>query len=111
MRNTTNETSLAVQIVEFVDEHEPGIVACVFTDAAGVERRFIDKVPIFTLEYLDAASPYPQEGAVRCTVLREWRDESGKKLVQVSTSIPDDVQDTNGVSEFVVLATQLLSQI
>ena len=67
---------LAVQIVRFVDDTQPGVVACEFSDADGRRHTLIDKVPIFTTEHLDASSAYPQGGAVRCEVLSRWRDQA-----------------------------------
>jgi hypothetical protein len=61
---------LTVQIVRFVDDYQPGIVECEFTDAGGRAHRLIDKAPIFTVSALTADSPYPQPGAVRCKLLR-----------------------------------------
>ena len=48
--------NFAVQIMRYVDGHEPGWVECEFTDAEGRKHRIIDKVPIFTARPLDGAS-------------------------------------------------------
>jgi|SRR5581483_6806336 len=109
MRDTKHKSDirrLVVNIVEFVDDHQPGRVACTLIDARGTQHRFVDKVPIFTSEHLDKKNTYPRSGLVRCTVLDEWLD-SGNELVRVSTAIPDDVESTSGISEFVVFAQQL----
>lgn len=99
----------AVQIVEFVDDHQPGRVVCRFVDAEGHEHRLIDKVPIFSSESLDARSEYPQPGAVRCEVLEQWREGTGRELARISTARPDDVETEEGLSEFVVVSSQLFS--
>ena len=99
---------LAVEIVRFVDESFPGFVACVFVDANDCRHTFLDKVPAFTIDTLfDANSTYPQPGALRCTVLNRWSDESGRELVRVSTAQPDGVESTDGSAEFLVLSTQV----
>ena len=99
--------NLAVQIMRFVDDHQPGWVEFGFVDAEGRQHRFIDKIVIFTADLLDRGSAYPQSGSVRCEVLAEWRDASGRQLVRVSTSRPDGIESIDGVSEFLVPPTQL----
>lgn len=98
---------LAVDIVRFEDDCQPGIVACEFTDASGQRHTVIDKVPIFTCIPLDGSSKYPQPGTARCTVLTRWRDEGGRELVNISTAKPDGIESSEGLSEFVVLFDQI----
>jgi hypothetical protein len=101
---------LAVRIVRFVsDDPQPGIVACEFTDADGRIHTFIDKVPIFTAESLDAASFYPQPGSAACEVLARWQNANGQELARVTTAIPFGIHSTEGLSEFVVLSAQFLN--
>ena len=99
-------SEVRVQIVRFVDEHQPGVVACEFGDAAGQRHTLIDKVPIFTTRWLDQSSEYPQPGIARCEILDECSDD-GSQLVRISTGHPDGVESTNGVTEFVIFASQL----
>ncbi|MFZ0980832.1 MAG: hypothetical protein WAN23_15625 [Candidatus Acidiferrales bacterium] len=99
--------TLAVQIVRFVDAHQPGFVACEFVDAEGSRHTLIDKVPIFSAERLDSSSKYPQPGFAACTILNSWRDERGRDLVRISTARPGDIESTEGLSEFVVLPSQV----
>ncbi len=56
---------LDVTIVRFVDGCQPGIFACEFLDAKGWGHTLVDKVPIFSVEDLDAESEYPRPFAVR----------------------------------------------
>jgi len=98
---------LAVQVVRFVDDCQPGIVACEFVDADGRRHALIDKAPIFSAEALDANSEYPQPGTARCAVLHRWRDACGRVLVRVSIADPDSIESSEGLSEFVVLLTQV----
>ena len=67
---------LAVSIVRFVGDDQPGIVSYEFFDADDRPHTVIDKLPIFTSEYLDANSDYPCPGLVRCRVLDAWRDSA-----------------------------------
>lgn len=101
--------NLAVLITKMVDEHQPGRVECVFSDVAGKEHKMIDKVPIFYVESLDAASPYPLSGYLRCEVLATWQDGEGRELKRISTTRPDDVESTEKLSEFVVLGKHVSS--
>ena len=98
---------LAVQIVRFVDDYQPGIVECEFTDAADQRHRLIDKAPIFTTATLSADSIYPQPGTVRCSLLRVWQDERGRKLVAISTAEPFSIETGEGLTEFDVLPSQI----
>ena len=98
---------LAVQIVRFVDhEPQPGLVACEFLDSDQRRHTIIDKVPIFSADLLDDRSSYPQPGGISCEVIARWRDAGGHDVVQVS--IGRGFESTKGLSEFIVLATQLL---
>jgi hypothetical protein len=98
---------LTVTIVRFVDEHFPGWVACELVDAEGRRHEFIDKVPIFSLDPLDAASTYPQPGVIQCGILARWRDAEGRELVRASTDKPYAIESVEGESEFVVLSSQV----
>jgi hypothetical protein len=89
--------NLHVQIVRFIVDHQPPIVACEFVDAASRTHTVIDKVWIFSEQTLDAHSQYPQPGLIRCAVLAEWRDTGGRELVRINT-----IESTEGLTEFVV---------
>ena len=100
----SNIHNLSVEIVRFVDERFPGWVASQFVDANNVLHTIIDKVPIFTTELLDENSRYPQSGSMSCEVLARWQDNSGRRLVRIATH---GMESTDGLSEFVVGASQL----
>ena len=93
---------LAVQIVRFVDESQPGWVEVEFTDAEGRRHTFVDKAPIFTSEFLWVDSSYPKPGEMQCEVLARWRDANGRELARIRT-----LESAEGLSEFVVLSEQL----
>ena len=96
---------LAIRIVRFVDDYQPGIVEAEFEDAAGVRHSVIDKVPMISLEDLDAKSEYPRAGSIRCDVLSRWRDETGRDLVRVRSHW--GIETTAGVFEWIVLEGQV----
>jgi hypothetical protein len=77
--------NIAVQIVRFVDNGFPGWVECELVDAAGRRHILKDKVPVFTVEDLDANSKYPTPGSVACEVVERYQNEKGQELVRVST--------------------------
>src|SRR5437764_8117537 len=98
---------LRVQIVRFVMDHQPPIVACEFVDAGGGQHTVIDKVWVFGEDTLDGESKHPQPGAIRCTILAEWRDDAGRELCKINTADPFHIESTEGLAEFVVLRHQV----
>lgn len=98
---------IRVQIVRWVDDHQPGWVECHFVDAAGAEHRLVEKAPVLTDEPLGAASSYPRPGGVACTVLSRARGGDGHELVTVDTDRPWGLRATDGATRFVVRADQL----
>jgi hypothetical protein len=98
---------LAVQIMRFVDDPQPGVVAAEFVDAVGRRHTLIDKIHLFSEAMLDASSAYPQPGAVRCEVLLRKQDAQKREIVRITTLRPDSVESTEGLSEFEVLPPQL----
>jgi hypothetical protein len=101
---------LIVQIVSFVsDEPQPGIVECELVDAEGKSHTFIDKVPGFSVETLDSRSTFPRAGVIRCKALGKCLDAGGRDVVRITTDLPDHIESTEGVSDFVVLPSQLAS--
>lgn len=47
---------ISVQIVRFVDSHQPGCVKCLLVDAESRRHIIVEKVPVVTAEDLDADS-------------------------------------------------------
>jgi hypothetical protein len=99
--------SLMVKIIRFVDSHQPGMVECEFSDADGRRHNITDKAPIFTTASLDVYGSYPQMGLLRCEVKARWTDASGRELAEISTASPDAVESAEGLSDFIIVATQL----
>jgi hypothetical protein len=91
---------LRVEITRYVDDYQPGIVQCEFTDAAGQRQVIIGKLPMFTCADLGFSSCYPQPGSVQCEILSRQRSDIGEELVCIT--IGEETVD--GRTEFVVLA-------
>jgi hypothetical protein len=102
-----NIHELAVQIVRFVDAHQPGVVEAEFVDANGTRHTIIDKVLIFTVDELSADTIYPVQGAARCEVLDRYEDSLGRGLAFVSVKKPDFLESTEGLTEFTVRAASV----
>jgi hypothetical protein len=100
--------NLAVQIKRFVDDHQPGFVECVLVDADGRRHEFIEKGPVVSAANLWSDSVYPQPGCLGCAIDREWVDELGRCLVQVSTERPWSIESIAGETKFTVLARQIV---
>jgi hypothetical protein len=101
---------LVVQIVRWIDDHNPGFVACEFGDAWKRIHTLIDKVPLFTVEDLCASSLLPRPGGIRCTVLERWRElraEEPGEFVRVYIGYPDNMETTEGLQEFVVQSSNV----
>lgn len=98
---------LHVNIIRFVAEHQPGFVECSITDAGGTVHKIIDKVPVLSLQNLWTDSTYPQPGIVRCEVLKRSQDSLGRKVALVTIAKPDGLESVNGLSEFLVLESQV----
>ena len=96
-----------VQIVRFVMEHWPSIVEWELVDADGRSHIFIGKDAMCSMTNLDSRSAYPQSGGMRCIIIESWRDVQGRELARVSTAHPDDLESTDGVTEFVVLRSEI----
>jgi hypothetical protein len=45
--------------------------------------------------------------ALLCEVLARWQDTQGRELVRITITRPINMESTDGLSEFVVVATQL----
>ena len=99
--------TLLVQITGFARDDNPGWVTCEFHDAEGKRHSFEEKGPVVSSYYLDESSEYPQEGSIGCSVLSRWHDADGRDLVRISTEVPWGIESSEGISEFVVLSTQL----
>jgi hypothetical protein len=103
----SQKADLHVQIVRFIMDHQPPIVAGEFVDAASRTHTVIDRVWMFSEKTLDAHSQFPQSGLIRCAVLAEWRDTRDQQLVSFYIASPDQIESTEGLTEFVVARDQV----
>ena len=99
--------ALDVEIIRFVDAHQPGFVECSITDARGVKHLFIEKVPVVTLEYLTENSSYPRRGTIQCILVRQWSDSEGREMASIDTGEPWGIESSDGQTRFNVLISQL----
>ncbi|OEZ54880.1 hypothetical protein [Duganella sp. HH105] len=105
---TTHSPAIPLHIVQFIDDHAPGYVACTLRDAHGIEHKFILTTRAAGRPELAADSNYPQPGALACEIEFEWEDDAGTALARVSTRRPWAAASIDGMSSFVVPAAQLL---
>lgn len=98
-----------VQIVieRFTAPSQPGFVECSLIDAWDKTHLFEDKVPIFTNQYLDEDSSYPQTGCIACEILKCWTDAHSRQIITITTQRPWSVDSKEGVFEFDLLREQL----
>lgn len=100
---------LKVQIVRYVDDHFPGFVECELIDASGRVHTFAEKGPVVSDEWPGPDDSYPMRGEIRCEILEQWHSPDGRDLLRVTTEQPDHVESTDGVTDFVVLSSQVVS--
>ena len=99
---------MRVQIVRFLDEAQPGIVACTFRDAQHEIHTIIDKLSIFTETRLWSDSEYRQPGLARCEVLeRLVEGERGSQVARITVARPDNLESVTGISEFLVFESEI----
>jgi hypothetical protein len=83
--------AIKVTIDRFIDEDQPGRVACSFVDAAGVLHLFEEKVPVVSDEDLDPKSEYPRPGVIGCEMISVRWAADGHELVLVDTEKPGEL--------------------
>ena len=101
--------ALKIEIVRFVDSHQPGWVEGQFLDTNGRCHKIIDKVPIFvdSTNALDEDSVYPQPGDIACEILYTSKDESGRTVAHITVARPYAMESTDGLVEFDVWSSQV----
>lgn len=100
--------AIAIQIERFVDDHQPGFVECRLVDAHGLSHLFVEKIPVVTAANIWSHSSYPQIGAIACEIESESIDAEGRMIAHVNTVQPWSVESTEGLTRFVVLASQVV---
>src|SRR3954452_7036177 len=92
--------TVRVSIVQWIDDAQPGIVACQLIHAWGNAHTFVDKLPIFTAANLDRQSVYPQPGWIACQVIDQRQDADGRNIMTVDTEQPWHVGSTTDTTQF-----------
>ena len=100
-------TGVKVEIQRYVDDHQPGWVECGLTDVHGRGWLFVEKVPVVSLEDLDAESNYPRPGLIACQVLERRAGADGREVVVIDTELPWHVAATTAQTRFEVRPEQL----
>jgi hypothetical protein len=100
-------TAVAITIVRFADESQPGWVECELSDAAGRCHTFLEKIPVVSREELWRESGYPRDGVIACEVVSTWVDAAGRSLAKIDTSHPWSIESKDGATEFVVCSESL----
>lgn len=98
---------IRVDIVAWVDDAQPGVVAARFLDAWGYEHTLIDKLPMFTAANLDQQSAYPQPGSLACALI-ERHNVAGRAISIIDIDQPWQIESTTGTTRFEVLSEHLL---
>lgn len=94
--------SVRCEIVRWLaDEPQPGWVEARLLDAAGHVWEFHDKPPIFTTQPVTPTTEFPISGEIRCTVLSRLETVK-RKVVKIATHMPDGLESTDGITEFMV---------
>src|SRR5438034_5982833 len=109
MRAERRMVKVRVTITRYVsDEPQPGLIECQLVDAHGRRWSFVDKTAIFSTDYLDAKSPYPQPGVIAGEVVGRCRDAAGREVVQIDTERPSGIESVEGATRFEVFAESLV---
>ncbi len=105
--NTHGMAEIAVSILHWVNDDQPGVVEFSLVDCDGRDWRFVDKLPMVTAEYLDGTSVYPQPGSIRCKILSFGHDATGREIALIDTHKPWYVETVDKKHVFRVFADQL----
>lgn len=100
--------AIAVRIVRWVSDDQPGIVECSLTDRFGRNWRFIEKLPVVSTLPLDGSSSYPSPGSIACHVVSRGRDGSGREFAEVDTELPWGIAAVEGTTCFQVFVDELV---
>lgn len=76
-------------------------------DASGKQHLFIEKLPVVTVENLDASNTYPQSGIIACQII-ERRRVAGREILKIETEAPRHIESTVGEASFDVSPNQLV---
>ncbi len=103
-----SKAGVSVEIVRFVDNHQPGWVECRLIDAWGNKHSFREKFPVVSTTTLDEGRDYPQPGLIGCQIIKEWQDDQARKIVTIDTELPWHIESKTSKTCFDVLPEQLV---
>jgi hypothetical protein len=99
---------IKVIIERFTEDWQPGWVECTFVDAGGKHHLFEERVPVVSVENLDAGSEYPRSGIIACQLVETRVDTEGREVVVVDTDQPWGIESRAGETRFEILREQLI---
>ena len=99
--------AVRVEVIKWIEDAQPGMVACRLFDVWGNQHTFVEKLPVVTTAWLDSNSTYPQPGWIACEVVQQRLDDSGRDIITITTGQPRTVTLILGVTQFEVLSEQL----
>ena len=98
--------SLAIEVVEWVSDSQPGFVRAVLRDAHGNEWWITEKVPVISRDDLSNDSDFPVAASIACRVIDRSRSKTGDGIATISID-PWGIESECGRNEFEVLVSQL----
>ena len=96
-------TVVKVEILKIIDVSFPIFIEFELIDINGKSYHFIDKVPVVSDDY-DLVPPCI--GYMRCNII----DETENTFI-IDTTLPDDIESTNGEHTFEVYKEQILHKV
>jgi hypothetical protein len=89
--------SVRCELIRWVsDDPQPGWVEARLVDAEGVERSFLDKWVIFTVDRVSPTSSFPIPAMIRCEVLGIRHDGQGGRGHRCPVGV-ESVEGTSGL--------------
>jgi hypothetical protein len=100
--------SVRCELIRWVsDDPQQGWVEARLVDAEGVERSFLDKPVIFTVDRVSPTSSFPIPAMIRCEVLGIRHDGQGGEVLDVQ--LADGVESVEGTSRLRVRREQIVT--
>jgi len=100
---------IRVEIVEYIDDEQPGWVECRFVDVTGREHSFREKGPVVAATSISAGASFPQPGIIVGQIVARRVLPDGREVTTINTEIPWGIESTTGETRFEV-GSDLLSR-
>jgi hypothetical protein len=98
---------IAIQLLRFVDDHQPGFVEFELCDAYGHQHLFVEKIPVVTLLNVNSTSSFPISEKLDCTIALKRTSIDSTIQFEVDTTAPWGVVSNTNQSKFWVKSTAL----